>query len=489
MISLDEEMYQQEMEPAPMIKTGKISEREVVAAAIIASERARRAIIPKLPPFTFRDRQHGKANNKIMQALSTMAEVTTEALSAASGVSAPILLMIESEQPGVNLRDAVKLLLSQRVAESVTSGIDPLPFAQAIVTIGELDLGGIAVGEQAWPDPTPIPKGLSPVLPLDPVLIPPPLHTWLMDIADRMQIPPDFSVAAAFVALGSVIGRGCGVHPKQRDNWLVVPNLWGACVGRPSMMKTPSMAEVFKILDRLEIIASEEYQQALSLHEFDTVVDKAGKKRIEDAVSKALKGNDTAEIDRLRSAFIADGGTPAPFRRRYFTSETTPEKICELANQNPRGFMLKRDELIGWLKGLDRDGRENLRSLFLEAWNGTGRYSYDTVTKGTIDAEALCLSVFGAITPGRLSDYVYQAVRGGAGDDGLIQRFQMIVWPDAPEEWQMIDRWPDTQAKNAAFEIFKVLSGDIPGAVMLEGNDIPVLRFSEGGQAESELDK
>ena len=68
------------------------------------------------------------------------------------------------------------------------------------------------------------------------------------------------------------------------------------------------------------------------------------------------------------------------------------------------------------------------------------------------------------------------------GDDGLLQRFQVIVWPDAQAEWKNVDRFPDTVEKNRAWEIFKALSGDIPGAVMEEGAAIPALRFSPAGQ-------
>ena len=32
------------------------------------------------------------------------------------------------------------------------------------------------------------------------------------------------------------------------------------------------------------------------------------------------------------------------------------------------------------------------------------------------------------------------------GDDGMIQRFQLMVWPDLTD-WQHVDQWPDTDAK------------------------------------------
>jgi hypothetical protein len=156
--------------------------------------------------------------------------------------------------------------------------------------------------------------------------------------------------------------------------------------------------------------------------------------------------------------------------------------LGELLNQNPRGLLVNRDELIGWFQSLEKNGREGDRAFYLEAWNGTGAYTYDRIGRGTLDIDAHCVSIFGAITPGPLSSYVYQTNRGGSGDDGLLQRFQVMVWPDAPAEWKNVDRFPETTEKNKAWAIIKALSGDIPGAVTHEDAKLPALRFSPEGQ-------
>ena len=63
-------------------------------------------------------------------------------------------------------------------------------------------------------------------------------------------------------------------------------------------------------------------------------------------------------------------------------------------------------------------------------------------------------------------------MRGGAGNDGLLQRFQLFVWPDVSKEWRNVDEWPDTEAKNEAFAVFEYLDKLTPeevGANSLEG--------------------
>lgn len=66
----------------------------------------------------------------------------------------------------------------------------------------------------------------------------------------------------------------------------------------------------------------------------------------------------------------------------------------------------------------------------------------------------VCLSLLGGTQPGRLAEYVRQAVRGGAGDDGLFQRFGLLVWPDCPGAWRNVDRDPDRAAKREAQGVF-----------------------------------
>jgi len=332
-----------------------------------------------------------------------------------------------------------------------------------------------------WPTPLPLPDGLHPVKPLEPEMLPVSLRGWMMDISDRMQIPPDFSAAAAVVALGSVIGRGCGIYPKRRDDWLVIPNLYGAVVGRPSLMKTPAVSEAQRHLVRLETESREEYQAAAKDFEIDQEIVKITRAAHAEELKRAVKKGDDEAIEAAREK-LATLGSDEPTRRRFQTQDGTTEKLGELLIENPRGLLINRDELIGWFRALDRDGREGDRAFYLEAWNGTRAFTYDRIGRGTLDIPALCISVFGAMTPGPLSTYVYQANRGGVGDDGLLQRFQVFVWPDAPSQWKNVDRFPDTTEKNRAWEIFKALSGEIPGAVKEDEADIPALRFSPGGQ-------
>ena len=67
--------------------------------------------------------------------------------------------------------------------------------------------------------------------------------------------------------------------------------------------------------------------------------------------------------------------------------------------------------------------------------------------------------------------YVRGAVRGGTGNDGLLQRIQVFVWPDVSKEWCNVDEWPDTEAKNEAFAVFEYLDNLTPEQVGADSSD------------------
>ncbi|SCA62558.1 hypothetical protein SCG7109_AB_00330 [Chlamydiales bacterium SCGC AG-110-M15] len=331
--------------------------------------------------------------------------------------------------------------------------------------------------QEQWEDPIPLLDDLPPVLPLKTEMIPEPIRDWIMDIAERMQIPPDFSASSAIVVLGSLIGTKVGVHPKQKDDWLVYPNLWGAVVGRPSLLKSPAIAEVMKPLDDLVKEAIKNHQEEELLYEKGLMVLEAKKNAfkgsLKDVAKRASKSGDFSEFDAMYEEQDNFEAPEKPAQKRYKTEDGTVEKIGEILQSNSQGILIHRDELSGWLKSMDKYGREGDRAFYLEAWNGSGSFTVDRIGRGTLHIPALCLSLLGGIQPGPLASYVHQARSGGSGDDGLLQRFQMLVWPDAPTTWTNVDRFPNSEAKNRAYEVFRKLSE-------LEAEP---LRFSEEAQA------
>lgn len=342
-----------------------------------------------------------------------------------------------------------------------------------------------------WPEPEPIKNTLLPVMPLPPANIPEAYRAWVTDVAKRMQCPVDFIAVAAIVATAGVIGAGCGVKPKQKDDWLVIPNLWGGVVGRPGMLKTPAISEVMRFINALESEAKQEFDGSAADYYAESEFLKAEKEAIKSAMLKAQKQmlnkktqNGVYDAQDLRNKLAQIHEPDKPIWKRYKTNDATIEKLSELLADNPRGLLLYRDELIGLLASWEQDGREGDRSFFLEAWNGDGSLTSDRIGRGTVHTKNLCLSVFGSTQPTKLLRYLHQAIRG-ADNDGLLQRFQLFVYPDEMKDWELVDRHPDTKAKQRAFDVFKKLPEmDFVqhGAIKDSEDRFPYFKFDDDAQ-------
>lgn len=318
---------------------------------------------------------------------------------------------------------------------------------------------------EEWPDPKALPTALLPVQPFDPDVLPDALRPWIEDIAERMQCPPDFPAVGAMAALSSVIGRKCVIQPKRYDDWQVVPNLWGMIVGRPGLMKSPALAAALNPLDRLAAEARQEYQVAKVEYDREAKFRAMSAKAADDQAAKLIKAGKAEEAKAMLAQADDEAAMddPAPALRRYKVTDTTVEALGEILIENPWGVLAYRDELHGLLRSMEREGQESARSFYLQGYDGNQSYTTDRIIRGkNLHIDAVCIAMLGGIQPGRLKHYIRDATGEGSGDDGLLQRFGLLVWPDNPQTWRNVDRWPDTPAKTRAFDVFERLDAIQP---------------------------
>jgi len=156
-----------------------------------------------------------------------------------------------------------------------------------------LDFSGLAGSCSSgfqWEKPGTIETDTPPVQALSPDLIPEPFRAWLADVSHRMQTPGDFAAVSSIVIVGSLIGAGCSIKPKRLDDWEVISNLWGACIGRPTVvLKTPSMKEPMQLMERLQAEYGEQFERDKKGFEFDNEVNQSVKKSLKADLDKATK--------------------------------------------------------------------------------------------------------------------------------------------------------------------------------------------------------
>jgi hypothetical protein len=77
------------------------------------------------------------------------------------------------------------------------------------------------------------------------------------------------------------------------------------------------------------------------------------------------------------------------------------------------------------------------------AWNGDSSHTIDRIERGTHHVPYCYLSMLGGIQPNKLRTYLATTNKENLQDDGMIHRFQVLVWPDMEPEFEYVDRAPN----------------------------------------------
>lgn len=320
------------------------------------------------------------------------------------------------------------------------------------------------------PDSIPLPT-LPAVPAFDLELLPESLRAYVRDVTDRQGCPVDFVAIGAMVSLSGAVGRRRQIAAKRQDDWIVVPNLWGMAIGRPSSMKSPALDAATAPLREIERDASQAFEQEKQEYGIEEQLHKLTAK----AAEKTASGKINSDFSGARAALraVSEQAPVEPKRKRLIVNDASVEKLQELMADNDMGLVLVRDELPGWLQKLESEDHAEARSFVLTAYTGRASFTVDRIGRGTVHIPAVCLSIIGGIQPAKVARIIRGAVTG-ASDDGLLQRFQLVTWPDDNGTWEWRDRKPHQAAKEAYDHTFRTLHG-------LDYADVP-LRQSDAAQ-------
>jgi hypothetical protein len=240
---------------------------------------------------------------------------------------------------------------------------------------------------------------------------------WIRDQAQAKSCAPDYVAAGLLASAGALIGNARWGAPWT--GWAEPAVIWTACVGNPSAGKSPGLDASLEVLCAIEADANADYPERLD--EWKTAITLAKITRdIWEADCKAEIKKGFAAPDKPEAAEPPQ----RPTMRRIITNDPTIEKVARLVLANPKGLLLFRDELAGWIGALDKyGGAGGDRAFYIEAY-GARRYAVDRVKDSEpVVVQALAVSIAGGIQPDRLHSLVLCG-----DDDGLAARF-LYVWP------------------------------------------------------------
>ncbi len=281
---------------------------------------------------------------------------------------------------------------------------------------------------------------------------------FVSDSAEAVGCDPSYIALPLLVGFASAIGNSRRVRLKQ--SWTEPAILWGAIIGESGSTKSPALELALRAVRQRQERKMREHRAAFDQWQKEYEVfeaQKAAWKR--DATKNPTAAGDPPEAPE------------APTCERCWTDDATIEALAKLLQDNPRGLLVIRDELAGWLH-FDRytsggGGKGGEAPKWLEMFGGRALV-VDRKTSGTIYVPQAAVSIVGGIQPGILARYVGQEHR----DNGLLARLLLTMPPRRPKVWTEADI--DPMAEAAIGNTFEALH-DLEPASNADGEPRPAI--------------
>jgi hypothetical protein len=311
-----------------------------------------------------------------------------------------------------------------------------------------------------------------PRLPLD--VFGPRWQRWISDAASAAACPVDYVVAALLPAVSTIIGNARWA--QAAPGWCEPPHLWAASAGDSGQGKSPGADLIYRhLLPPMEARMTRDFPERLQEYQARAELAKARHEQWQKDVRTAHKNGAPSPA----APDVADEAEPmAP---RLMQSDVTIEKVAMLlANAAPKGMLMVRDELAGWLLGMN-SYNDGARAFWIEAYGGRP-YRVDRMKHPQpIVVPHLVVAWHGGIQPSRLSQVMREV------DDGLLARFCWF-WPD-PVPFELAAIAPNVGFAIAAFDRLRLLemsppaeAGLWPSPVFVPLNDLGRARLERFGR-------
>jgi putative DNA primase/helicase len=138
---------------------------------------------------------------------------------------------------------------------------------------------------------------------------------------------------------------------------------------------------------------------------------------------------------------------PEPTMERTYADDTTVESLVGILEDNPRGVLIYKDELTGWVRSHDQyraAGKGADRQHWLSVWSNQAIVVDRKSRQGDPTyVERPWVSLVGGIQPAMLSEL------GGSMEDGLLDRFLFCYPKHSHTDLSEVEIGADTEAQYA----------------------------------------
>jgi hypothetical protein len=278
---------------------------------------------------------------------------------------------------------------------------------------------------------------------------------WITTAADAAACPPDYVAAPLLASVSALIGHSRWA--QATPGWTEPPHLWIGAVGDSGNGKSPGADCLMRdVLPEIEKKMVADFPDRLREWRASVEFAKAAEEKWEKDVREAQKRGAPAPLPPVAMA------EPEPQSPRLRQNDVTIERVASLlATAAPKGLLIIRDELAGWIDSMSAYNPAG-REFWVEAYGGRPYRVERVKHPEPIVIPRLAVAVSGGTQP----DKIALMMRGA--DDGLLARI-LWTWPDSTP-FRLADQAPRTEWSIGALDRLRELdlqAGDPPSPIMV----------------------
>lgn len=262
--------------------------------------------------------------------------------------------------------------------------------------------------------------------------LPEPFRRVVAEGAEAIGCDSSFLALPLLVAAASAIGDSRRLQLKK--GWSVPPIIWGAIVGDSGTAKTPAFKLVMQPFRDRQEKAFELQKEDLEQYKTDLTF---WEKKMAAWKHSKIESDPPPKPE-------------TPLAERLIVNDTTVEALAPILSANPRGLLLARDELAGWLGSFDRYAAKGKAGA--DAANWLSMFNAETVivdrksaNPPTIHIPHASICVIGGIQPAILK----RALGVEHRDSGLAARLLLSYPPRKAKQWTEADIDPELEVQLA----------------------------------------
>ena len=309
--------------------------------------------------------------------------------------------------------------------------------------------------------------------------------SWIMEAAQAAGCARDYVAMPLLAAASALIGNARWA--RATPGWSEPPHVWTCVVGDSGDGKSPGADCVLRdVLPELEQRMMGDFPDRLREWKGNAERLKAAEEDWKDQVRTARKANKPAPLPPVETT------PPEPQAPRLRQNDVTVERVATLlATAAPKGLLIVRDEMAGWLGGMNQYNDAG-RAFWIEAYGGRPYRVERQKHPMPIDVQRLVVAAYGGTQPEKLAALMNEA------DDGLFARV-IWAWPelvpfrlgkkkprvgwavDALERLRMLELEPPLEAAGHPRPLMVSLAAEAVPLIEQFGRDMQTAQQGAGG--------